>query len=412
MQSPLFRPEAQTRSRRTEGRVILRQPVKYKILVAILLTLTSGVCFLVAFGTYAKRFRTAGYVVTDLGIAAVRPPAGVLLRLDVVEGTRVERGQQIALISRTLVSGRDINADRLTLNELETLDRSLALQEAREQELTRRETELAIEERAVQEREQVIIEARRTRAETRLRLAEQRLTAAQDLREKKYISEFALLDHQDALLGAQSAVDDLNSALERSRYAQRELTLRAEAASLKLDTKLQDLKRQRAEFRQRILDIKSRSEISVVAPISGVVSAIRGHVGEALEGQSPLLTIFPDGGRLEIELYLTGTAVAMLQIGTEIVLRYPAFPHEVYGLQKGQVKEISEVTIFPEDTPNGLTLPNEPLFRVRVQPSTVSFRLGAEKASLRPGMLAEADILGERRALWEWMLMPLAKIRT
>lgn len=32
--------------------------------------------------------------------------------------------------------------------------------------------------------------------------------------------------------------------------------------------------------------------------------------------------------------------------------------------------------------------------------------LGQDEA-LKPGMLLEADILGERRALWEWALEPL-----
>ncbi len=412
MKSPLFRPQAQARPRRLEGQVIFRQPVRYRVVVAIVLALIVGLCLLITFGTYAKRMSASGYVVTNLGLVTIRPPTGVLLELNVREGAKVEKGARVAVIDRSLATGRDAGFEEIARRELLALDASLLRQAERERELSRNESDLVLEELTVQDREQKAVEARLMRAHTKLKLAERRFTAARDLHERKYISEFALLDHEDALLEAQSAIDELNSALKRAQYLRRELALRIDDISLKLATRLQEVERQQSELRQRTLELQAHSEMVVLAPIGGVVSAIRGHVGDALDGQSPLLTILPTDAKLEIELYLTSAAVTMVRDGSDIILRYPAFPHQKYGLQRGVVSEISNAMMSPIDAPDGLHLPNEPLFRVRVRPSTVAFHIAGMNASLQPGMLAEADVLGERRALWQWMLTPLSKIKT
>lgn len=49
----------------------------------------------------------------------------------------------------------------------------------------------------------------------------------------------------------------------------------------------------------------------------------------------------------------------------------------------------------------------EPYYRVVVELSAQSITAYGKAEPLRPGMLLEADILGERRKLYEWVLEPL-----
>ena len=52
----------------------------------------------------------------------------------------------------------------------------------------------------------------------------------------------------------------------------------------------------------------------------------------------------------------------------------------------------------------------EPVYRVRVELEAQSIMAYGKPEPLRPGMLVEADILGENRELYEWVLEPLYSV--
>ena len=52
----------------------------------------------------------------------------------------------------------------------------------------------------------------------------------------------------------------------------------------------------------------------------------------------------------------------------------------------------------------------EPLDRTVEQLERQSVRAFGKEESLKPGMLLDADIVGEKRSLWEWALEPLMAV--
>ena len=55
----------------------------------------------------------------------------------------------------------------------------------------------------------------------------------------------------------------------------------------------------------------------------------------------------------------------------------------------------------------GSAIQAEPLYRVTVRLAKQAITAYGKQESLKPGMALEADVLGERRKLIEWLLEPL-----
>ena len=82
------------------------------------------------------------------------------------------------------------------------------------------------------------------------------------------------------------------------------------------------------------------------------------------------------------------------------------------------MSSISQTPIAPQDLPPGqgqalLTAvqANEPLFRISVRLKRQDISTYGRRQSLRAGMALDADVLQDRRAIWEWVLEPVLAAR-
>ena len=106
--------------------------------------------------------------------------------------------------------------------------------------------------------------------------------------------------------------------------------------------------------------------------------------------------------RLQAQLLIPGRAIGFIEPGDRILLRYRAFPYQTFGHQVGRVASISPNAIAPA----GATRGAERVYRVLVDLQQQAVTARGKYTPLRPGMLLDADILGERRRLYEWILKP------
>jgi len=128
--------------------------------------------------------------------------------------------------------------------------------------------------------------------------------------------------------------------------------------------------------------------------------------GQVANVQSPLLSILPTDARLQVNLLVPSRAIGFIQPGQSVALRYQAFPYQRFGLQSGEVREISRTLIKPGEADFPITL-SEPAYRVIVQPEQQSFRAYARDIPLQAGMLLDADIELDKYSLIEWVFDPL-----
>lgn len=96
-----------------------------------------------------------------------------------------------------------------------------------------------------------------------------------------------------------------------------------------------------------------------------------------------------------------------------MLLRYQAYPYQKFGHQKGRVAQISRSALSASElgTLRASVQSQEPLYRVTVTLAHQAVTAYGKAEALKPGMLLEADILGEQRRLIEWIFEPLYSIK-
>jgi membrane fusion protein len=119
------------------------------------------------------------------------------------------------------------------------------------------------------------------------------------------------------------------------------------------------------------------------------------------------VSLLPQGSRLQAQLLVPSRAIGFIAPGDEVRLRYQAYPYQKFGHHLGRVLRISRSAITPPNASAGA----DQVYRVLVELKQQSILAYGKREALRPGMLLEADILGERRRLYEWVLEPLYSLK-
>jgi membrane fusion protein len=92
--------------------------------------------------------------------------------------------------------------------------------------------------------------------------------------------------------------------------------------------------------------------------------------------------------------------------GQDVRLLFDAFPYQKYGSGRGTVMDVSSVPVDAGAIDPALGI-EEPVFRVRVSIIEVAPRVAGAEERLRPGMTLSANLVLERRALWEVLFNPI-----
>ena len=407
MSLPLFRTEAlQARRHSWLGEVVLDQPVSAKALAIGVLLACAGVVWLLACGDYTRRTRVAGQLVPTLGLATVvAPVSGVVAELPVQEGQRLLPGDVLAQV---VVPG----ATRDSGNTRDSVDRSVQARSEGARNGHRAQRQRLRAQTAGFEQQMVLVEAELGQIEAELvtrrhqhHLAKQALQKFRRLHTQRYVTDLQLQQQENQaldLLGAVQSLQRQRSAASQKR-AQLQQALReipqelaaSEAAEL----------RELSALEQERIELRARGEAVVTAPIAGAVGVLFVHAGQAVQAGQPLLALLPASSQLEAHLVVPGAAIGFIAPGDEVLLRYAAYPYQKFGQHRGRVARISRNALAAGEGGG------EPTYRVVVALERQSVHAVGTERPLRPGLVLEADILGERRRLWEWLVEPLQTLR-
>lgn len=407
MDQPLFRPEV-IEARRTGwlGGISLAQPLRLWLLAASVAAAAVAIGVFLAMGEYTRRSRVQGQLVPDLGVATVvAPEAGVVDRILPGEGERVLAGAPLALVAspRTTQGGGDARVDiaegieRRRRSVLSAAASHGELLDAREASLRRQRSALGRELGRL--RDQLAIRRRQAA------LARETLDRYRALRREQYLSELQVNQQEQALLdlvAGRRALERQQAALQRD-LAQVDEALRglpAERAAREADTA-----RELALLDREHVQNDASGKLLVEAPIAGLVANRLVEPGQAVQAGQPLLTLLPAGSHLRAQLFVPSRAVGFIEPGDEVLLRYQAFPYQKFGHHEGVVRRVSRSAVPGAGGQGG-----EPFYRVLVDIRGQSIKAYGRQEPLRPGMLLEADIMGEHRQLYEWVLEPLYSV--
>lgn len=411
MTDTLFRKEVlEARQSRWLGGIMLGQPVSLWLLTGFAVSAATVIVLFLIFGEYTRRTRVVGQLVPSLGIASVNAPsAGTVAQVRVEEGASVLAGDVLAVLTvprATLSDGDTLRAVQQAIAERQASVIDSYDSQRRQLDAQRSGLNAQIGNAQAELRQ---IEAELSTRREQQRLAEQTLQRFRGLREKQFVTDLQLQQQQAAVLEQLGNVQ----ALERQALGLRRQLAQLEQSRRELPSRQATLvaaeQRDRASLDQESVETSARAEAVIVAPVTGTVSTLLGQVGQAVQPGQPLLSLLPAASTLEAQLLVPSRAVGFIAPGDAVLLRYQAFPYQKFGHHGGKVIRISRSALSPGElgTLLGNTEAGEPYYRVVVALNRVTVRAFGKDEPLKPGMLLEADILGEQRKLWEWAVEPL-----
>lgn len=218
--------------------------------------------------------------------------------------------------------------------------------------------------------------------------------------------------YQSAALNDQAQV----KTLERQRLdtEQQRSNLQAQLTQLPLDTaaKANQLRGQLAQLDAQLAQNATQGGTLLRAPRAGIVSTLLVKPGQNVTSGQAVLSILPAGSQLEAQLLVPSNAIGFVSPGNRVVLRYQAFPYQKFGQQYGDVMQVSRSALSPAEAASllGQNVPT-PLYRVLVKLDHQNIDAYGKPEALKPGMALNADILLDRRSLWQWVFEPLYGLR-
>ena len=150
---------------------------------------------------------------------------------------------------------------------------------------------------------------------------------------------------------------------------------------------------------------------TIKAPVEGVVNKLFvDSASRVIQGGQPIMEIVPASGGLVIEAKIAPLDIGFLTEGMPVKVRFTAYDFTVYGGLDGIVETLGVDTV-KDDVRGGPTEVFYPI-KVRTKERTLGKDgLTGQKLDLRPGMIAEVDILTGRRTVMDYLMNPIHRAR-
>lgn len=413
MTRPLFRQEVlDERKEGHFGQISLIQPVRTWVLSACAAAIALAVILFLIFGSYTRRNRVIGQLVPVQGLATVVSPAnGQLAKVNVREGARVKAGDVLAVVQVPRATPEDGDTSAIVQSGLRT--RAESLDSAGRARLREVSSQLDGLEQQLQflSRQAAQLESEIGLREKQVTLAKETLARYESLLESRYVGELQIEQQQSAVIEQTLALRQMQRQAIDVRGRIAELGQQREETRALLARTRAEQARQRAELQQERVQTSAASAIALIAPVDGGVAGQVLKPGEPIREGQAVMSVIPGDGRLEAQLLVPSRAIGFIREGDRVLLRYQAYPHQKFGHYRGRVSQVSRSVIdrsVAADLAGGRG--DEPYYRVSVDIDAQHIRGADGTHPLRPGMLLEADILGERRQLWEWVFAPIRSL--
>ena len=415
----LFRQQALEAQKTTGyGRILLIRPASFTVLTSVSVLLGLLVVALFYFGSYTRRTPVVGQLVSAQGLVRVYAmQSGVVVRRHVIEGQQVRQGDVLYVVSsdRAATAGQGVQAQ--ISQQVMQRQQSLALEIAKTRQVQADDLRQVRGQIDGIRRELAQIDSLMSEQQRREALARTAVDRYSGLVQKGFASQEQLQQQQEALLDQSSRYqtlsrDRINLQAELDRQT-REL----DALPLRQQTVLAQLDRSLTQTAQELTQSEAQRELRILAPENGTVTAVLADLGQGVEPARPLLSIVPRNSRLEAQLYVPSRAAGFIQQGQPVLLRYQAFPYQKFGQAQGTVTQVSRTALSPAElVASGLPLDAtvlaraEPVYRVTVHVPQQAVKAYGIWQPLQAGMVLDADILQEKRRLYEWVLEPLLTV--
>jgi len=414
---PLFRHAAlNAQKNQWLGKILLIRPMSYVYLTLMAMLFAGIVIAFMVWGTYTKRSTVLGQLVPETGLVKVYAPQfGIVVEKKVREGQSVKQGDILFVLSSERYSDAQGSIQESISTQHKQQRQSL------EDEIVKTRLQQHDEQQALQSRIDGIkdelqrLELQYQSQQTRVQLSDEAHKRYQGLLEKNYISREQTQQKQEDWIEQSSRLESM--AREQLRMKRELVARQDELSSLraKHQNQIAQLQRSVSAVNQQLTESEAKRRLVIRAPESGTATAVVANLGTTVEGSRPLVSIVPTGALLQAHLFAPSRAVGFVREGVPVRLRYQAYPYQKFGQASGRVQSVSrtampagEIFTMGNVSPNSQN--SEPFYRITVTLDRQSMTAYGQQQPLQAGMLLDADIMLERRRLYEWVLEPLLSL--
>ncbi len=395
---------------RMQGEVSLVQVPAFVWLTGLIAFIVICALIFLLAASYSRKAVVFGVLQPEHGVIRVQTSqSGTVQQLLVQEGEQVTAGQPLLQLTMQHYASEQAELNASLQQELETMLANL--QQRQQQEIeknTIRQQELRESEANIQQQLAHVSQQQSTFAQ-RLELNQHLVTQLSQLSGTGFISNLELSRQRDTLLSLQQQ----EQVLQGQQLALQEQLKQQQSTLLQLPLEQQatlaQLNNQISELRNQLTRLQHEQSSIVRAPKAGTVSGILPGAGHFMNAGSTVLSLIPQGTELEAVVYVPTSAIAFVEQGQDVRLRFHAFPYERFGVQQGKVHEVSHTVLLPTEV-SDITL-QEPSYRVRVKLSSQQIEAYSRVLPLRAGMTVDGDVITERRSLLRWLFDPIYSIK-
>lgn len=383
--------------------------------MAIILVATVGVFSY--FGTYTRKATVTSLLMPERGMLRLSSSAvGFISEVRVMEGQAVEQGDVLFVVSGERLSAAG-GTQKLISEQLEQRlrllesNRVLADNRAVAQRRMLDNRLRAIDEELTRLDEEIQLQGRR------VALAQTHLKRQEELVSENFISIAQLQQAEAELLtlrGQQQTLRRAQASLDRERIdllAQREETeLRFQADVSDIDNAIALVRQERAENDVRVGQIIS-------APFRGYVTGVNIQPGQQVMAGTLLASLIPHEAELTAHVYVSPRQAGFIEPGQTALMRYAAYPYQKFGSARARVLDVAKSPYAVQELPAHIARVlqdsadvSELFYRVTLGLESQSLTVYGAPQRLQVGMLLEADIIQDKRRLYEWALEPIYSV--
>ncbi len=404
----LFRQQAiKSLSEKKPGPPICLMPRPWLWLGALTVVLFMSAAVLAASAEYSRKESVRGWLVSKQGVVRVTNKTPAIIS-DVVRrpGDHVEKGEALIYFSSdsTLSDGSSksqevLNQLRQEMFEIETqLDLSQELQELDRNSLMHQFQEFDAEVAALVSR----IEDQKRR----IALSQEKSGRLESAVVDGAVTAWDVLRQREELGVLEQELGWLEQEHASKRREQVLLGGQQDGLPVRSETQRSTLRVRRLQLSQQIAEHESRRLSVLESPVAGIVASVEVHAGYSVAPQQLLMTVLPENTDLAAEVFVPSRAAGFVRPGQVVNIAYDAFPRQKFGSFEGRIERISEFISLPGEIPRAFSLP-EASYKVQIAIADTTLDTSIGAVGLRPGMLLAADIILEKRNLFDWLLEPL-----
>ncbi|WP_063553354.1 HlyD family secretion protein [Burkholderia territorii] len=409
--STLFRLQAQEAQRvSTFGDVVLIRPVSLAVLTTVGACMALVVLLIFVFGSYARRITVEGVLTPDTGLVKIYAlRSGIVLEKRITEGQPVQRGQLLYTISTDLQSATEGHTQAAIIDYARQRKASLQSEIDKTRQLQRDDRNTLEAKVASLRKELAGIDDQIVAQRTRTSLAADASERYASLFAKDYISKDQAQQREADLLDHTAKLNILQRDRESTAQTLIEATNALNGLPLKQQNDLSQLGRSVMEVDQYLVENEAKRELVIAAPQAGTATAVIAEPGQMVDTSHPLASMVPANARWQAHLFVPSAAVGFVHIGDPVLVRYQAYPYQKFGQHAARVVSIARTALSAAElaTSGGGVNRDGTFYRVTVALGAQTVNVYGKPQPLQAGMALQADILQERRRLYEWVFEPL-----